>query len=212
MTKTPTLVANRLYFGLEALRLRDSSDRVLSRVVGIPPERATVGLRALAQDFHLGTAASRALVDEMVRGGLLERLSPGGMDFGITEKFRALAKARLIQPLPRRDAQMLLSHIADAASHFNRTTLVNKYEIAAIAVFGRYMSLDEDLPDLSIGVTGRRRPPSPHPATGRATRPTEGTEAIRALFEEQSSYLRVSFFKQLQEMPRPFAVVFRDEG
>ena len=212
MTKTPTLVANRLYFGLEALRLRESTDRVMARVVGVPAERATVGLEAIAQDFRLGTAASRAVVEEMVKGGLLERLTPTGMEYGITEKFRVLAKARLIQPLPRRDAQMLIAHIADAASHFNRTTLVNKYEIAAIAVFGSYMSLDQDLPDVSIGVTGRRRPPVPLPASGRATRPTEGTDAIRALFEQQSSYLRVSFFQQLQEMPRPFSVVFKDEG
>jgi hypothetical protein len=210
--KTPTLVANRLYFGLEPLRLRDSTDRVLARVVGIPPERATVGLDAIAQDFRLGTAASRAIVDEMVQGGLLERLSPSGMEYGITEKFRVLAKARVIQPLPRRDAQMLISHIADTAGRFNRTAVSNKYEIAAIAVFGSYMSLDDDLPDVSIGVTGRHRPPAPLPASGRVTRPTEGTEALRALFEQQSSYLRVSFFQRLQEMPRPFSVIFRDDG
>ena len=74
------------------------------------------------------------------------------------------------------------------------------------------MSLDEDLPDVSIGVTGRRRPPVPLPASGRATRPIEGTDAIRALFEQQSAYLRVSFFQQLQEVPRAFSVVFRDDG
>jgi hypothetical protein len=210
--KTPTLVANRLYFGLEPLRLRDSTDRVLARVVGIPPERATVALEAIAQDFHLGTAASRAVVDEMVRSGLLERLSPSGTEYGITEKFRVFAKARVIQPLPRRDAQMLIAHIADTAGRFNRTAVSNKYEIAAIAVFGAYMSLDEDLPDVSIGVTGRRRPPTPLPASGRATQPTEGTEQLRALFEQQSAYLRVSFFRQLQDVPRPFSVTFSDPG
>ena len=210
--KTPTLVANRLYYGLDALRLRDSTDRVLSRVVGIPPDRATVALQALAQDFHLGTAASRAVVDEMVQTGLLERLSPSGMEYAITDRFRALAKARVIQPLPRRDAQLLLSHLAEIAGRFNRTAVANKYEIAALAVFGSYMSLDEDLPDVSIGVTGRRRPPVPVPASERATRPTEGTDAIRTLFEQQSTYLRVSFFQRLQEVPRPFSVVFRDEG
>ena len=210
--KTPTLVANRLYYGLQALRLRDSTDRVLSRVVGVPPDRATVALQALAQDFHLGTAASRAVVDEMVQTGLLERLSPSGTEYGITDRFRALAKARVIQPLPRRDAQLLLSHLAEIAGRFNRMAVTNKYEIAALAVFGSYMSLDEDLPDVSIGVTGRRRPPAPVPASGRATRPTEGTDAIRTLFEQQSTYLRVSFFRQLQEVPRPFSVVFRDEG
>ena len=147
MTKTPTLVANRLYFGLDPLRLRDSTDRVLARVVGVPPDRATVGLQEISQDFQLGTSASRAIVEEMVLGGLLERLSPTGMEYGITERFRAMATARVIQPLARRDAQMLLSHIVDIAARFNRTAIVNRYEIAAIATFGSYMSLDEDLPD-----------------------------------------------------------------
>lgn len=208
--KTPTLVANRLYYGVEALRLRDAADRVLARVVGIPPDRATVDLQAMAQDFRLGTAASRAVVDEMVRSGVLERLSPNGMDYGITERFRALATAHVIQPMPRRNAQALLAHVADAAGHFNRTAAANKYEIAALAVFGSYMSLDEDLPEVSLGITGRRRPPAPFPASGRATRPTEGTEQIRMLFEAQSSFIRVGFFQQLEEVPRPFSVIFKD--
>src|SRR5687767_12239975 len=128
--KTPTLVANRLYHGLDPLRLRDSTDRVLARVVGVPNDRATVALEAIAEDFRLGTAASRAVVDEMLRGGLLERLSPTGMEYGITNKFRVLARARVIQPLPRRDAQLLVAHIVDLAGRFNRTAVTNKYEIS----------------------------------------------------------------------------------
>ena len=210
--KTPTLVANQLYFGAEAKRLREAADRVLARVVGIPRERATVPLHAIAEDFRLAADASRAVVDEMVSGGLLERLSPGGMEYGITERFRVLANARVIPPLPRGDAQLIISHLGDVATAFNRTAASNKYEIAVVAVFGSYMSLDRDLAELSIAVTGRHRPPAREPSSGRATRPTEGTDAIRTLLQQQSTYVRVGFFRQLQEVPRPFSVVFRDEG
>jgi len=37
--KTLTLVTKRLYFGVDALRLRDAAERVLLRVQGLPPER-----------------------------------------------------------------------------------------------------------------------------------------------------------------------------
>lgn len=210
--KTPTLIADRLYYGMEPLRLRDATDRVLARVAGVPPHRATVALGEFAQDFNLGSTPSRAVVDAMVREGLLERLTPSGMDYAITDRFRGLANARVIQPLARKDAQMLVTHLADVAAGFNRTSSANRYEIAALAVHGSYMSLDESLPDVAIGITGRRRPPPARPASGRATLPTEGTAEIRELFERQSSYLAVGFYRELAEVPRPFSVVFRDDG
>lgn len=212
LIRTPTLVANRRYFGMEARRLREATDRVLARVVGIPRERATVGLHAIAEDFRLGTAASRAVVDELVNGGLLDRLSPGGLEYAITERFRVLAHARVIPPLQRADAQMIVSHLADVASTFNRRAASNKYEIAELAMFGSYMSLERELAELSIAVTGRRRPPAREPASGRTTRATEGTDAIRTLLQQQSTYVQVSFFRHLRDVPRPFAVVFRDDG
>jgi hypothetical protein len=208
--KAPTLVQNRLYFGIEAMQLRNSTDRVLARVVGIPPNRATVALSALVEDFHVSTAAGRALVEQMVQQGLLEKLSPSGMEYGITDGFRALATARVIPPLLRAEAQSLLARMARTANDFNGTALANRYEIETLAVHGSYMSLEPDLPDLSIGVTGRRRTAALRPASGRGTEQTQGTAEIRAMFEAFSGYVRVSFFKQLSDMPRPFSVVFRD--
>lgn len=211
--KTPTLVSNRLYFGLDPLRLRDSIARVLARVAGVPHDKATVGLEAITQDFRLGSAASRAMIEEMVKKGVLERLSPTGIDFGITDKFRVLAAARVVQPLSRREAKVFVAGIPNLATAFNRTAVANKYEIAAVAVYGSYMSLDDDLADVSIGVTGRRRPPpATKPSAHRLPPSSEGTDQIRALFEQQTPYARVAFFQQLKEMPRPFAVVFKDES
>jgi len=64
---------------------------------------------------------------------------------------------------------------------------------------------------LSIAVTGRRRLPPEDPLFGRATPPTKGHEEIRTLLENQSVYIRSYFFKRLQDVPRPFSVVFTGE-
>jgi hypothetical protein len=71
------------------------------------------------------------------------------------------------------------------------------------------MSRQPDLGELAIGVTGRRRAPVQRPLIGRATAQTEGTDAIRTLFERQSSFLVVKFYKRMTDVPRPFSVVFR---
>jgi len=206
-----TLVARHRYFGLEPLRLRDAANRVLSQVPETLPEGASVHWDALVEDLRLGTAASRAVVDQMVEDGVLRRLSPTGADYGLTDRFREIARARIIEPLPRVEAQMLLGHCTDLAAQFNRTAVHNKYEIEAMAVFGSYMSHHTDLSDLSLGITGRKRAPGNRPISGRDTAPTQGTEHIRSLFEDQSSYVKVGLFKRLQDIPRPFSVIFNAE-
>lgn len=209
---TPTLVTKRLYFGVDALRLRDATERVVTQVAGSPNGNAVVGFQTLAQEFGLGAEASRAAVAEMVREGLLEQLTPTGMDYAITDKFREYARARIIQPLPRADAQLLVAHCAELAERFNRTATNNKYEIEALAVYGGYMSLEPNLSELSIGVTGRRRSLPARPAAGRATAHVEGSDQIRKLFCDQSSFVRVAFFHHLTDVPRPFSVIYKSEG
>jgi hypothetical protein len=210
--KRVTLVSKRLYFGFDPLRLRDATERVLARVDGMPPERAAVRLEALVEDFRISAAASQPVIDSMVRKGLLQRLDERGRVYGVTDAFRQYAVARIVEPLERPLARMVLERITDHAWRFNRTALNNKYEIDTVAVFGSYMSTDVDLPELSIGVTGRRRPPAERPAAGRDTVPTEGHDQIRRLFNGQSSYVETHFYKSLPDVPRPFSVIFRAEG
>jgi hypothetical protein len=210
--KSTTLVTKRLYFGVDAIRLREATGRILLRVVGLPPERATVSLDTLVHDFGLLASAGRAMAEQMVRSGLLERLSPTGTEFGITDKFRQYAQARIVEPLPRTRAQLLVTQVAQLADDFNRTATRNKYELEAVAVYGDYMSLDPWLEGLSIGVTGRRRAPSERPAMGRATKPVEGHEQIRAILEKPSSFVHVGFFHHVQDIPRPFSVIYKAEG
>ncbi|MEO8755734.1 MAG: hypothetical protein ABI624_23975 [Casimicrobiaceae bacterium] len=204
-----TLVAKHLYFGLDPLRLRDAANRVLARLPEDETDRRTVRLAALVEDFRLTAAASRAIVDEMVNTGVLKRLNESSAEFAVTTRFREIARARIIDPLPRPQAHMLLTHCAELATRFNRTARRNKYEIEAIGVYGSYMTRQPDIAELSLGVTGRRRVPGQSSLIGRATTFTEGTERIRELFERQSTYVEVAFFKRLTDMPRPFSVVFK---
>jgi len=206
------LVTRHLYFGVDALQLQIAAGRVLMRLHGRPPDRATVGIDTLAQDFRLGERESLSMVDQMLQYGLLERGQPNPNQFAVTDKFRQYAQARIVEPMPRTRAQLMISHMADLAAHFNRTASNNKYEIEALAVYGGYMSREPELPDLSVGITGRRRSLNSRPLVGRATAPNGGPEQIRELFEELSSFVRVTFFHRLQNVPRPFTVIFKDEG
>jgi hypothetical protein len=204
-----TLVARHLYFGLDPLRLRDTANRILARLPEDTTVEASVAIDALVEDLRLTPSASRAIIDEMVQSGVLTKLTPTGINYGITTRFREIARARIIEPLERAQAQLLLGHVAELADQFNRTAIRNKYEIEAVAVFGSYMTRHRGIAELELGITGRHRAPGQKNLIGRATTPTEGTERIRTLFEKQSGFIEVHFFKRLADVPRPFSVVFK---
>jgi hypothetical protein len=209
--KSMTLVAKQLYFGMDPLNLRDAANRVLARLPEDTTVRAVVRLDALVEDFRLTAGASRELVDQLVADGVLTPLSDRGADFAVTTRMREIARARIIEPLPRTEGQRLVNRCVDLSARFNRTASRNKYEIEELAVYGSYMSRDSDLSDLLLAVTGRRRAPGQRKFIGRSTAQTEGTERIRELFERQSSFIEVAFFKRLTDVPRPFAVIYRSE-
>jgi len=204
-----TLVRKQLYFGLEPLKLRDAATRVLTRVPDDVTAPAIVGFAALTEDLAMNSSSGRRAVDQMVQQGYLERLSDTRDTYNVTERFRALALARIIEPLPRAQAQELVARFKQMAALFNRTAARNRYEIEALAVFGTYMSTQDDLPELSIGIAGRRRPPAEQPRFGRATTQSEGTAELRALFEAQSSFVQVSLFRRVHDAPRPCSVIFK---
>jgi hypothetical protein len=207
-----TLVTKRLYFGVDAQRMRDASARVLARLESEGHGRSVVKFETLVEAFGLSAAASRPMIDEMLHRGLLEQQDTRSGVYGITDKFRRYAYAEIVEPLPRNRAKMLLTHVADLAWQFNRSAHDNKYEIEALAVYGDYVSLAPELEEITIGITGRRRPPPRHPVAGRATRQVHGRDEIRALFEGQSRYLRVHFFQRLDDVPRPFNVLYKSHG
>ena len=211
--KTMTMVARHLYFGMDPMQLRDAANRVLGRLPEDQSISASVKLDALIEDLHLTPTASKAIIDEMVSSGVLTKeAAPSNSTYGITPRFREIARARIIEPLERPQAQLLLTRCAEVAERFNRSAHRNKYEVEALAVYGAYMTRNKSMADLEVGITGRRRR-SEHQKTliGRSVTPSEGTQELRSLFEKQSGFIAVTFYKRLELVPRPFSVVFRSE-
>ncbi len=205
-----TLVTHRRYFGVEPLKLRAAAARVMTRVAGLPSHRARVTARSLRQDFGMDTAEGQALVDELVAHGLLRPGSPTRDDFRLTRRFTELASARVVDPLPRARARLLLAQACEYAARINAEWSRNPLEIEMIAPFGSYMSREHELAELSLGVVVRLRPTSRRARWRMATK-AEGASQIRAAFRELSSFVRVRVVNDAQLLPRPFAVAFHAE-
>lgn len=205
-----TLITERLYFGgVDGLRLRAAAGRVLARVMGLPPERASVSARALQQDFGMDTITGRALVDELVAEGLLRPRSGQSGGYRPTERFLELASARVVDALPRVRAKALVADAAKLAMRINADWTRNPVEIEALAPFGTYMSLEVYLDELPLGVVVRSRS-SPR-RLGWRSRMTkaDGIDEIRTAFRDLSSFVRVGIVNDLRLLPRPFAVVYQ---
>jgi hypothetical protein len=204
-----TLITQRQYFGVDAVRLRMAAGRVMARVMGLPPERACVSARALRQDFGVDTVAGRALVDELVAEGMLRPRHDQAGEYRPTERFLELASARVVEALPRARAKAIVERAVQLAADSNAHRRRNPVEIAALATFGAYMSLDPFLDELPLGVVVRpRSAPSRLGWRGRMTR-SEGVDEIRAAFRTLSSFVRVGIVNDVKHLPRPFAVVFQ---
>ncbi len=204
-----TLVTERAYFGLDALRLRAAANRVLLRVVGLPPDRALVSASGMARDFGMSTVSGRRLADDLVDGGLLRTTEAHPGDYKVTSRFLQIAAARVVEPLQRERAQALLTRACELARRVNVERHRNPYAIDLIAVFGDFMSRDPRLGDLSLGVVLRRRPKEQLARWGRIEERARGRKEIRATLEKPSTFLQVRFVKSLIDLPRPFSVVFR---
>jgi hypothetical protein len=205
-----TLTTQRLYFGVDALRLRTAAGRVLARVMGLPPERASVSARALRRDFGVDTAIGRELVDELVAEGMLRPRGDQPGRYRPTERFLELASARVVDALPRTRAKLIVEKAAELAARINADWTHNPIEIEAVVPFGSYMSRDDFLDDLPLGLVVRARPLRQRLLGLRRVRTrAEGVDDIRAVFRDLSSFVRVGVVNDLRLVPRPFAVAYR---
>jgi hypothetical protein len=204
-----TLVTERSYFGLDALRLRAAANRVLLRVVGLPIDRALVSRTGMAQDFGMTTTSGQALVDEMMGGGLLRAHTQMPGDLRLTTRFLQVATARVVDPLPRERAQALVARLTTLAERINAERSRNPYEIESMAVCGSYMSRDRTLSDLALGVVLRPRAPGRLARWGHIEDQAKGRKEIRGTLEKPSTFIQVRFVKNHSELPRPFSVLFR---
>lgn len=210
--KVRTLITQRLYFGLDPVNLRAATARVLARVVGLPPERARVSMRNLCQDFGVELAHGQALIDELVAERLLQPPDELQADYGLTERFREFAAARVVDPLPRERARQLLGQACELAAQINEQWTHNPLEIEAVAPFGSYMSRDTQLADLSLGLVVRPRAPLRRARWGRMKTKSDGAREIRVAFRQLSSFIHVRMVNETRLLPRPFAVAFNPDA
>jgi hypothetical protein len=208
MKKQRTLTTDRKYFGVDAARLRDGSGRVLSRVVGLAPERARVRGHHVKQDFGLDTIEGRALVDQFVAEGLLRPRSDRDDDYFLTSRFVEVASARVVEPLPRTRAKLIGAKAAEVAARINAESKRNPLLIEAVALFGSYMSLDDSLSELEVAIIVQPRGPVRRLRLWPRVTKAEGAAEIRRAFQALSSFVQVTLFANLRLVPRPFTVVF----
>jgi hypothetical protein len=209
MKKQRTLTTDRKYFGVDAARLRDGSGRVLSRVVGLAPERARVRARHVRQDFGLDTVEGQALVDQFVAEGLLRPRSERDDDYFLTSRFVEVAAARVVEPLPRTRAKLIAAKAAQVAERINGESKRNPLMIEAVALFGSYMSLDDSLAELELAIVVQPREPLRKLRLWPRVTKAEGATEIRKAFQALSSFVQVTLVANLRLVPRPFTVVFR---
>lgn len=212
LVKSRTLIAHHRYFGVEAVQLRTAAGRVLTRVVGMPPARARVRADHLRQDFAVDTVEGDALLHELVDGGLLRPDADHPGDFEPTDRLREFAAARVVEPLPRARAKQLVARACDIVRMVNVEWSRNPLVVDALAVSGSYMSRDHELADLVLGVVVRSRGAERRARWGRMANKQAGAEAIRTELQALSSFVSVHFVMDSADLPRPFAVVFRDDA
>jgi hypothetical protein len=208
--KALTLVTDRSYFGVDAMTLRAAAARVLSRVVGLPPERARVSADALRNDLGVNTTVAESVVNELVAEGLLLPHRQLRGDYHVHPRFVEFAAARVVEPLPRTRAKLLLAKAAEFAAKFNAEAARNPLAIGALAVYGAYMSREAKLAELSLGIVVRPRPRDRRARWGRMLGNADGAKSLRTSFGELSSFVRVRIVTDLRALPRPFAVVYSD--
>ncbi len=205
--KQRTLVTQRLYFGLDPLRLREASGRVLARVVGLPPERANVSAADLRRDLGLDTEIGRAVVDEMVAEGLLRPREGATGQFRLTERFAELASARVVEPLTRERARVIVGRACDLARTINAEWSRNPLVVDAIAPHGEYLARAPILESLPLCVVVGLRPASRRARFRMQPKPS-GARDIRAAYRELSSFLDIGLATTTRDVPSPHAVVF----
>ena len=203
-----TLVTQRLYFGVDAFRLREASGRVLARLAGLSSDRAKVTATEIRRDFGVDTVEGRSMVDEMVASGLLRPREASSADYRVTERFVEYANARVVEPLVRSRARHLVANARELASRINTEWTRNPLEVEAVAPFGCYISQDLHLDKLPIGIVVRMRPASRR-ARWRMLSKTDGAHEIRGAFKALSSFVQAQLVTKVGELAPPFAVVFQ---
>jgi hypothetical protein len=206
--KARTLVTDRRYFGLDAISLRAAAGRVAARVAGLPPERARVRGAFLRQDFGLDTVEGRVLLDDLCADGLLARPPGPTSDFLVTPRLLEYATARVVDPLPRAKAKLLVVRACELAERVNRDWARNPLEVAMVVPYGAYLGRDHALETLPLALVVRARPGTRRAVFNRMSK-SDGARGLRDSYAALSSFMRVHLCTGLGTVPRPFVVAWQ---
>ena len=210
-TKNRRLVVYQRYFGIEARAFHAGAERMLARISARAPQPARISVRSLGEDFRLDPAASWTLLRALVAGKLLH--GDGAGSYVATARFREYALASVVVPLSRARAKALVDTVCEIAARINADWDRNPYLIRMVAVSGSYVSRRDLLPELSLWLVLRRRP---QPRERRWRSMIEKGTALRqivAVVCAPSSFIRVRFVRDKQEVVRPFSIVYHtNEG
>jgi hypothetical protein len=205
-----TLVWEQLQFGLEPSAFRRGAARALARVAGRSREEARITVEQLREDFRLDAPGAEALLRALIEQRLLESASERS-DYGLTERFREFALARVVPALDRPRAKRLIERAGMLAAQINAKWTRNPFVIAMIAVSGSYMSRDRKLPELNLWLIVRPRTPSRSSVWGLSSSRGNAARNIREAVRSLSSFIVVRMVTEDKSLPRPFTIAFRAE-
>jgi hypothetical protein len=206
-SKSPRLVADRDYFGIEAEALRAGAERTLARLSRLSPEEHRIDVRTLSEDFRTDQAGAAVLLSAFLAGGLLHPNGAGA--YLPTRHFRQCALARVVAPMTRDRAKSVLDRACKLAEQINKEWTRNPYRIKTIVVSGGYMTRRKQLSELSLslGLSKRQQARAGGSTTAQA-RDEAGRQIVQAM-SNLSSFINVRIVSERHAVPRPFSVVFQ---
>jgi hypothetical protein len=207
--KIRTLISNQLYFGLEPLELRQGTERTLSRVFGLSPDKVRVTRETLREDFRLDRTGSEALLGAFVGDGLLLADPETAGNYRPTERFHEFAQARVVAPLERSEAKELVDKACRVAALINADRTWNPVVIDMLGVSGAYMSRSDHVSELRLWPVVKTRSQIRPRRFGSPMTKAEGSSEIRGLLRALSPFILVHLVTETASIERPFSVPFR---
>lgn len=208
-TKSPRLVADREYFGLEAEALRAGAERTLARLSKQSPEEQRIDVHTLSEDFRSDAAGAAVLLSTFLAGGLLHPNGTGA--YLPTRHFRQCALSCVVAPMSRERAKSVIDRACKLAEQINREWTRNPFRIKTIVVSGSYMTRRKELSELSLSLgLSRRQEARAGGSTSTQDRDEAGRQIVHAM-SKLSSFITVRIVSERHAVPRPFSVVFQAE-
>ena len=201
-----TLIAGRLYFGIDALLMQRGAERVIARLTGSPTP-VVMSLDSLAQDFQVDRAGAGRLAEALVQSGLLTRLSQQG-GYGMTERLREYAEAQLLAPLDHAAAKDLLDRVIETVVDINTRWRANPIMIARVAVSGRFTEGASKVPELRLWAIVRLRASTSRRLWGGAISKVDGAHEIRKALRGFGPLVTVRMVVDDAAVERPYTMLF----